>query len=136
MRVSWFMRVDRGQKAGQYRRQDAFDCWRRISAETDGALEGGKQVLARVGAQQSEYASCLIFAVALIAQHAVEEAAGRRAQFAKTLAQERQVFRRVVARPMSPVHAPLLAGAAREQTMAGALGDGGAVDDDFFFSDA
>src|SRR5262245_44814790 len=74
--------------------------------------------------QQREHASRLILAVTLIAQQAVQEATRRRSQLVETLAQQRQQFRRTVARPVGRVQAALPAGAARQQPMPGNLGDG------------
>src|SRR5271166_5532998 len=90
------------------RGKDAFDCTGRVGAEADGTIESGEQVAPCVGGQEREDLAGLSLAAALVAQEAVEEAAGHSTQLGKALAQERQVLGRVVAWTMSLVLAALV----------------------------
>lgn len=63
-----------------------------VSIEADGAFQGGEQVVACVGAQQRQHAAGLALAIALVAQQAVEEAAGDGAQLAEAFTQQRLLF--------------------------------------------
>ena len=115
--------------------QDAFDGVDRIGTEANGTIQGSKQILGRVGAEQCQYAAGLGLAAALVAEQTVEEAAGRRTQFGEAFAQERLLLVRIIAWSMDLADAPLPDDATREQTMPGDLGDRGAIDDHFALAD-
>jgi hypothetical protein len=71
------------------RGENALDRLARVGGKADGTLQGGDQVAAGVGAQQGQDRACLRLAVALVAEQALEEAAGDRAQLGVTLPQQR-----------------------------------------------
>ncbi len=69
-------------------REDAFDGVERIGAEANGPFQGGEQIGAGIGALQGQDLERLLVAVALVADQAVEEAPGQRAEFGEAFVQE------------------------------------------------
>ena len=117
-------------------RENAFDGVGGIGAETHRPFQGRQEIDAGIGALQGEDLEGLLVAVTLVAEQAVEEAAGQRAEFGETLPQQGLLHAGIGGRPVLLVNRLLSGDAAWEQPMAGDLLDVGSVDDQFGLGDA
>jgi hypothetical protein len=68
--------------------EDALDRGQREGAETDGAFQGGVDVVALIVGDQRQQLLCLQLAVDLLGQQAIEELHGHRTELLEALAQQ------------------------------------------------